>query len=207
MKTITIGRGDGCGIFIDDYRISRSHALLKIHTFGKMEIVDMGKNGTWVNGIRLRPGVPFPVKRKDVVNFADAAQLNWNLVEDPLKTYKIVGIIAGIVIVTIIAIALIASYLNNGTSVSTESYSGGNPISITDSVAPNINSNKAKDDKSNNVDADNKKINVSGMKAVFQKRQEKGKKEETKKKTTKGNKKATKDKSQGKERGKSYEIL
>ena len=54
MKTITIGRGDGCQIFIDDDLISRRHAILKISTFGKMEIVDMGKNGTFVNGIRLR---------------------------------------------------------------------------------------------------------------------------------------------------------
>jgi pSer/pThr/pTyr-binding forkhead associated (FHA) protein len=41
MRTLSIGRGEGCDIFIDDYRISRRHALLKIYPFGKMEIVDL----------------------------------------------------------------------------------------------------------------------------------------------------------------------
>ena len=75
MKTITIGRGEGCNINIDDEMMSRRHAIIKIPTFGGMEIVDMSKNGTSVNGVRLRPNVPFPVSRKDVVTFADVAQL------------------------------------------------------------------------------------------------------------------------------------
>ena len=98
MKTITIGRGDGCDILIDDYRISRRHAVLKVYTFGKMEIVDIGQNGTWVNGVKLRPGVPFPVKRSDVINFAEASQLNWSQVESPMKYVKIAGIVAAILI-------------------------------------------------------------------------------------------------------------
>ena len=51
MKTITIGRGDGCNIYIDDESMSRRHAIIKIPTFGEMEIVDMSKNGTSVNGV------------------------------------------------------------------------------------------------------------------------------------------------------------
>ena len=81
MKTITIGRGDGANIIIDNEMISRRHAILKISTFGKMEIVDMGRNGTFVNGIKLRPNVPFPVTRKDVVRFADQNspfKLDWS---------------------------------------------------------------------------------------------------------------------------------
>jgi len=92
MKTITIGRGDGANIIIDNEMISRRHAILKISTFGKMEIVDMGRNGTFVNGIRLRPNVPFPVTRKDVVRFADKDspyKLDWSLVPDNSKIYKI----------------------------------------------------------------------------------------------------------------------
>ena len=89
MKTITIGRGEGCHIYIDDESMSRRHAIIKIPTFGGMEIVDMSKNGTFVNGVRLRPNVPFPVKRTDVVNFADVAQLDWSQVPDPMKYYKL----------------------------------------------------------------------------------------------------------------------
>lgn len=98
MKTITIGRGDGADIFIDDEMISRRHAILRIYTFGKMEIVDMGKNGTFVNGVKLKPNVPFPVKRKDVVNFAEVSRLNWAQVPDNTKYFKIGAIILGIII-------------------------------------------------------------------------------------------------------------
>ena len=104
MKTITIGRGDGCNIYIDDESMSRRHAIIKIPTFGEMEIVDMSKNGTSVNGIRLRPNVPFPVSRKDVVTFADVAQLDWAKVPDPLKYYKLGALIVGGLIVLLLAI-------------------------------------------------------------------------------------------------------
>lgn len=109
MKTITIGRGDGCNIYIDDESMSRRHAIIKIPTFGGMEIVDMSKNGTSVNGIRLRPNVPFPVSRKDVVNFADVAQLDWSKVPDPLKYYKLGALIVGGLIVLLLAIWLAKS--------------------------------------------------------------------------------------------------
>ena len=109
MKTITIGRGEGCDILIDDYRISRRHAILRIHTFGKMEIVDMGQNGTWVNGVKLRSGVPFPVTRKDVVNFAEASQLNWTLVNNPLGSFKIIGLVVGVLAFLFLLIALFFS--------------------------------------------------------------------------------------------------
>lgn len=109
MKTITIGRGDGCTITIDDEMMSRRHAIIKIPTFGKMEVVDMSKNGTFVNGVRLRPNVPFPVTRKDVVNFADVHQLDWSKVPDPLKYYKLGAIIVAGLVVLILAICLVKS--------------------------------------------------------------------------------------------------
>lgn len=102
MKTITIGRGDGADIFIDDEMISRRHAILRIYTFGKMELVDMGKNGTYVNGVKLKPNVPFPVKRKDVVNFAEVSRLNWAQVPDNTKFFKIGAIILGAIIALLI---------------------------------------------------------------------------------------------------------
>lgn len=107
MKTMTIGRGEGCDILIDDYRISRRHALLKIYPFGKMEIVNLGQNGTWVNGVKLRPNVPFPVKRGDVVNFAETSLLNWKQIPNPLKLIKILSsVIIGMILAIILILVL-----------------------------------------------------------------------------------------------------
>lgn len=88
MKTITIGRGDGADIIIDDEMISRRHAVLKIYIFGKMEIVDMGKNGTFVNGIKIKPNQPYPVTRQDVINIAEVTQLDWSQVPDNMRYVK-----------------------------------------------------------------------------------------------------------------------
>ena len=118
MKTITIGRGDGANIIIDDEMISRRHAILTISTFGKMEIVDMGKNGTFVNGIKLRPNVPFPVTRKDVVNFADVSQLDWALIPDKTKYYKYV-ILAIIALIAVLLLIFITKGCVNDTNQST----------------------------------------------------------------------------------------
>ncbi|MBQ8457281.1 MAG: FHA domain-containing protein [Prevotella sp.] len=112
MKTITIGRGEGCHIYIDDELMSRRHAIIKIPTFGGMEIVDMSKNGTFVNGVRLRPNVPFPVKRTDVVNFADVAQLDWSQVPNPMKYYKLGAAIVGGLVVLLLAIFLLKNLLS-----------------------------------------------------------------------------------------------
>ena len=110
MKTITIGRGDGADIIIDNEMISRRHAILKISAFGKMEIVDMGRNGTYVNGIRLRSNVPFPVTRKDIVRFADQDspfKLDWSLIPDNSKIYKIaIAVLAGILAIVLMVVLI-----------------------------------------------------------------------------------------------------
>jgi len=92
--------------------MSRRHAIIKIPTFGGMEIVDMSKNGTFVNGVRLRPNVPFPVKRTDVVNFADVAQLDWSQVPDPMKYYKLGAAIVGGLVVLLLAFFLLKNLLS-----------------------------------------------------------------------------------------------
>lgn len=143
MKTITIGRGDGCDIHIDHNKISRRHAILKVYTFGKMEIVDMGQNGTWVNGVKLRPGVPFPVKRKDVVNFAEVSQLNWSRVPNPTKYLKLISafmfLLLLLIVVLILAISKCpgdSSDIDNSylPSVSTENTIEGNVSNESSSV-------------------------------------------------------------------------
>lgn len=88
MKVISIGRGTDCQVVLDEPTISRRHAILKIYPWGKMELVDMGQNGTFVNGVKLSSNVPYPVTRKDVISFAHVRQLDWNMVPDPLRYLK-----------------------------------------------------------------------------------------------------------------------
>lgn len=52
MKILTIGRDESCNIVLSDSTVSRRHAILKIHATGKMEIISMGQNGTFVNGVK-----------------------------------------------------------------------------------------------------------------------------------------------------------
>lgn len=122
MKTIIIGRGDGCNITIDDDMISRRHAVLRISTFGKMDIVNMGKNGTFVNGVKLRPNIPFPVKRKDVVNFANVHQLDWSQVPNPLRYIKIGVWVAGGLVALLLLILLFNSLLGSTPQQPTPSF-------------------------------------------------------------------------------------
>ena len=149
MKTITIGRGDGANIIIDDEMISRRHAILKISTFGKMEIVDMGKNGTFVNGIKLRPNVPFPVTKKDVVNFADVSQLDWSLVPDNTKFVKYV-FFAIIALVAILLLILFSKGCDNATNQSSNNAGSESSIS-SDNHSDQIGSKAVEQDTSKTV--------------------------------------------------------
>ena len=78
MKVYSIGREGGCDIVINDPSdvISRRHAVLNVSPSGKMTIVDQSTNGTYVNGMRINSGVPYPVTRKDSISFAHVARLN-----------------------------------------------------------------------------------------------------------------------------------
>ncbi|WP_287623012.1 FHA domain-containing protein [Parabacteroides sp.] len=107
MKVITIGRGDDNQIVLEDNQdmISRQHATLRIYETGKMEIVSTGSNGTFVNGFRIKPNMPYKVTRKDVISFAHVRQLDWALVPDPfrLARYSIIGaVVAAIVAVVVV---------------------------------------------------------------------------------------------------------
>ena len=52
-RSLTVGRGEDAGLFIDDPEISRAHAVLGPTGTG-LEVEDLGSlNGTWVNGERI----------------------------------------------------------------------------------------------------------------------------------------------------------
>lgn len=111
MKRITIGRNPGCDIVFDQRMVSRNHALINIYPTGKYEIVNMGTNGTKVNGTLISSGQRYPVKRGDSVIFAGEAPLDWRLVPDPMKPWRIAGFsvlgaaLAGLLIWGIVALA------------------------------------------------------------------------------------------------------
>lgn len=102
MKTYSIGRDLNCDIVINDSTdvISRRHALLNITPSGKMTIIDLSSNGTYVNGIRITQNVPVPVTRKDIVSLAHVAKLNWNQVPKSNQWIKYaIGAVAAVVII------------------------------------------------------------------------------------------------------------
>lgn len=103
MKRITIGRNPNCDIVIDQNMVSRNHALLNVYSSGKYEIINMGTNGTKVNGTPISNGQPYPVKRGDTITFADQGRLDWSLIPNPRKPW----LIGGITIASLVAIALI----------------------------------------------------------------------------------------------------
>ena len=96
MKTYIIGRQEDCDIVIIDptQMVSRHHAVLTV-SGRKMTITDQSSNGTYINGIKIAAGAPVPVTRKDVVSFAQAAELNWARIPDPSrKMYTWIAIAA-----------------------------------------------------------------------------------------------------------------
>lgn len=102
MKNYTIGRDEGCDIVIHDDtdQISRRHAMLRIYPFGKIEIIPMGRNMTYLNGVPLRNDKPWKVRRGDVISLAKVKSIDWKTIPDPYASYRrlFVGILCVIVI-------------------------------------------------------------------------------------------------------------
>jgi pSer/pThr/pTyr-binding forkhead associated (FHA) protein len=58
---VTIGRGNGCEVLIDDDSVSDRHARLEFD-LGSWRITDLGStNGTAIEGVKLAPEVPTPL--------------------------------------------------------------------------------------------------------------------------------------------------
>lgn len=101
MNTYTIGRDANCHIQFADSQISRRHALIKVYPTGKMELVDMSTNGTYVNGIKVVSNKSIPVTRKDSIVFAHVGQLDWKEIPNPLRWLYYLGfaVVAFLVII------------------------------------------------------------------------------------------------------------
>ncbi len=119
MKVYSIGREAGCDIVINDLSnvVSRRHATLNVTSTGKMTIIDLSQNGTYVNGMRISPNVPFPVSRKDNVSFAHVARLDWKLV--PNTGAKILKFsLVGLAVLAVIIGAVISFTMFRGSNSS-----------------------------------------------------------------------------------------
>lgn len=120
MKVITIGRDRTQDICYDNEMISRKHAILRIYNNGRMEIVSLGQNGTFVNGNLCKPNTNYPLKRNDVVSFAHVCELEWSEIPDPLRWLKITSLVVGILAVIAVALSLTYKYLPIGDKDATE---------------------------------------------------------------------------------------
>lgn len=175
MKIYTIGRGETNSIHIDNEYVSRQHALLKVYPSGKMEIVDKSTNGTAINGRKLKPNIPYRVRRKDVVTFAGQSHLEWKNVPDPLKNYKIAVLCVLIVAILAIGFLMLGHLFEHGRN-DIDNLNGGMPSSEIQ-VEP---SDTAKNVKNPAVDVD---AELKKMAAAEQARREAAaRKKETEKK-------------------------
>lgn len=86
MKSYSIGREENCNIIISDpsKMVSRHHATLNVDGT-RMTIMDHSSNGTFINGIKISSNTPVPVTRRDVISFANVADLDWNRIPNPAK--------------------------------------------------------------------------------------------------------------------------
>ena len=66
---VTVGRGAGCQVVIDDDSVSAQHARLE-YDLGGWRITDLAStNGTAIEGIKLAPEVPTPLPYGATVRF------------------------------------------------------------------------------------------------------------------------------------------
>lgn len=115
MKTYTIGRDANCHIQFSDPQISRRHALIKVYPMGRMELVDMSSNGTYVNGIKVVSNKSIPISRKDSVVFAHVGQLDWHNIPNPLKWLYYLGFVAAALLVIILMWLYIPQFVDYAT--------------------------------------------------------------------------------------------
>ena len=113
MKTsiYTIGRDPACDIPLDPSctLVSREHARF-VQEGNDCYIIDLSRNGTFVNGMRIAPGEPYPVVRGDNISFANEVYLDWrDIPKRSGKIWTIVGVSAGALL--LIALAILAGVM------------------------------------------------------------------------------------------------
>lgn len=79
-ESYTLGTASDNWIVISDpeNHVSRHHAILKLKTNGNYYIYDQSTNGTYVNGVKVKARVNYPVSTSDAINLSNTFQLDWN---------------------------------------------------------------------------------------------------------------------------------
>ena len=153
MKIVSIGRSEGCNIRLSDPATSRRHAVIKIYPLGKMEIVDLSQNGTTVNGVRLRTNTPTPVKRNQIVRFAENERLDWSQVPDSMKYWKL----GSLILLILAVILLIINFINCEDSSEENGYLSPKSEMTVDKNQDNNSKDSVNVDKSEVVEDGDKK--------------------------------------------------
>ena len=80
--TFSIGTSSDNNIVLNDptAHISRHHATLKLKYDGHYYVYDQSTNGTYVNGVKIKSKVDFPVSTTDTISFAQLLNLDWSKV-------------------------------------------------------------------------------------------------------------------------------
>ncbi|MBK8372969.1 MAG: FHA domain-containing protein [Saprospiraceae bacterium] len=101
IKTIKIGRHESNDYKLDpaNEKTSRDHAILYIYKDGTMLLEDKSTNGTFINGNKIL-SEKRPVKRDDLIKFADQERLDWNRIKLP-KNNDIYKFVVGILLIGI----------------------------------------------------------------------------------------------------------
>jgi serine protease Do len=122
-------------IFDSTNHVSRHHAVLKLIHDGKYYIYDQSTNGTYVNGVKIKSKVDYPVSINDAVSFAQLSLLDWSKI---IKIHQVVnspkqivgsspcgytpptkgnsGIISTIITIAIVALVIGYNYFNKNKS-------------------------------------------------------------------------------------------
>lgn len=146
MKVLSIGRDNACDIILNDEKdlISRRHAILYITSSGKMTLVGQGQNGTYVNGIRINPNIPYPVTRKDTISFAHVKQLDWKLVPN---RFALVRMLILVVVIALIATGGILFFMNRDSQPATNESESLSPVEVPADTIPDQKSDTALEKK------------------------------------------------------------
>ena len=70
LPMITVGRTGNTDIAIRELHMSKNHCYFEVYESGEMVIVDTNStNGTWIKGMKLEEGRPYPVDDGTKIKF------------------------------------------------------------------------------------------------------------------------------------------
>ncbi len=100
-RILTVGRDPLCDIHIPDPTdiISREHAVIEIEKGGKYYLTSKGRNGTYINDVKMTSNKRIQISRTDKISFAHVQDLDWSLVPKDKSTLK-----SGIGIATVVLV-------------------------------------------------------------------------------------------------------